>query len=215
MTAQEKIFCVLSKIKDQIDLMPKSKSRVDLIVRNTIGPCGIDFYELENILEKIKEEGFLENFSDSFEVPDPSGDDFYKILPSKNFNNLYEKYDQMLVNNQKKNLQPVAIKVQGKLKKGIIEDNISVGGGLLEAEKIEDSSIKGNKSFLFSPKGNIQKIEIIEGNKIEQHGEKNKIQTKNIKKINLDKKLFSMDNPIIWIIATLITATVIYYFFTK
>jgi len=71
-----------------------------------------------------------------------------------NFDKLYEKYEQMSVSNQKKESGPVAIKVSGKLSRSKIDNNISIGTRLLEADEIEDSSIRGNKTFLLRPKGN-------------------------------------------------------------
>lgn len=97
-----------------------------------------------------------------------------------NFDKLYEKYEQIFVNDQNKESGPVAIKVQGKLRRSTIEDNTSMGARLLEADEIESSSIKRNKIFLFSPKGNIEKLEIIGRDKIEPHGDKNEVEIKNI-----------------------------------
>lgn len=68
-----------------------------------------------------------------------------------NFDKLYKEYEQMFVDNQKQKSEPVAIKIQGKLKGSKIEDNTSIGR-LLEADEIEDSSIRGNKVFLSDPK---------------------------------------------------------------
>src|SRR3990167_2256154 len=81
------------------------------------------------------------------------------------FDELYKKYEKMFA--EKKSM-PAAIK-----------DNTTMGMGLLEANEIEDSSIKRNKSFLFNSKGNIEKVEIIKGDKIEQHGGENKATINN------------------------------------
>lgn len=61
---------------------------------------------------------------------------------------------------------------------------------------------------------NINQPEFIGRDKLEQHGDKNKAQTKSIHNID-SKKWFSMDNPVVWIIASLIVVIVIYYFFSK
>ena len=92
------------------------------------------------------------------------------------FDELYKKYEKMFA--EKKSM-PAAIKIGGKLKGTAIEDNTTMGMGLLEANEIEDSSIKRNKSFLFNSKGNIEKVEIIKGDKIEQHGGENKATINN------------------------------------
>ena len=95
-----------------------------------------------------------------------------------NFDKLYREYEQMFINNQKKESRPVAIKVEGKLKNSKITNNISVGMGLLEADEIEDSSVDRNKISL-SDSFSIKKLEIIGRDKIEQHGEKNKVEINN------------------------------------
>lgn len=65
----------------------------------------------------------------------------------------------------------------------------------------------------------IGEMEVIYGDKIgrdkiQQHGDRNKAQIKNIQNIN-PSKWFSMDNPIIWIIASLIVVAVGYYFLSR
>lgn len=117
------------------------------------------------------------------------------------FDKLYRKYEQMFADNQKKESGPVAIKVKGRLEEARIEDNITEGGGLLEADGIKKSSIRRNRTFLYSPKDNpprIEKLEIIGRDKIEQHGKKNKASVENVRDSN--KKWFSMGNPIVWLI---------------
>ncbi|MDD2696617.1 MAG: hypothetical protein PHE52_00455 [Candidatus Pacebacteria bacterium] len=108
----------------------------------------------------------------------------------------------------------VAVKVNGIMENSVLEDNITGPRvGLLEADGLKNSSIKGNKVSL-SPF--INKIEIIKGDKIEQHGDKNEAQIKNVKNTDSKKWLsFSMDNPVIWVIASLIVSAVVYFFFTK
>ena len=97
------------------------------------------------------------------------------------FDKLYKEYEQMFLNNQKDESGPVAIKAR-KLEGARIEDNITEGGGLLEADGIKNSSIRGNRTFLPSSKKNrfsIGKLEIIGRDKIEQHGEKSKASIEN------------------------------------
>jgi len=48
----------------------------------------------------------------------------------------------------------------------------------------------------------VEKLEIIGRDKIEQYGAKPKVSLKNIQ--NSKKKWFSMDNPIVWFIFTII-----------
>jgi hypothetical protein len=67
-----------------------------------------------------------------------------------NMSNIKEK------NNESK---PVAIKVRGKLKDATIEDNISIGANLLEADEIEGGSISRNKTIL-SPTLNIKNSQL-------------------------------------------------------
>lgn len=47
---------------------------------------------------------------------------------------------------------PVAIKVDGELRGAIIEDNVSVGLPLLDANKVKDSLIRRNLTYLPAPK---------------------------------------------------------------
>jgi hypothetical protein len=60
----------------------------------------------------------------------------------------------------KKQSEPVAIKVIGKLKGVRIENNVSYGKGLLEADEIEDSSVVGNKAFSPQPESDRQKSKL-------------------------------------------------------
>jgi hypothetical protein len=134
----------------------------------------------------------------------------FKII-QPNFYKLYEKYEQISVNNRNKESGPVAIKVQGKLKESTIEDNISIGMRLLEADEIENSSIRRNKSFIFSPKGNIEKLEIIGRDKIEPHGDKNEVEIKNIESEKESWKRQIIIGVMIGIITLLIGAVLKYF----
>ncbi|MFA6146001.1 MAG: hypothetical protein WC697_01555 [Patescibacteria group bacterium] len=114
-------------------------------------------------------------------------------------------------NNKQK--RPIAIKVNGILKDSRIEDNTCVNTDLLEADGVENSSINRNK-VIASDGSPINNIEIIGRDKTEQHGDGNKTQTKNTENID-SKKWFSMTNPFIWIIASLIVITVAYFLLPK
>lgn len=113
MTPQEKIFCVLKEIKDQIELTPESKLKnkerkkrsdiiatsrpyrklgVRVITGDILAYCDLNFFELENILEKLKEKGFFKSFSHIQEVLD----NYFQILPSEKFNNLYEEFQNKI-----------------------------------------------------------------------------------------------------------------------
>jgi hypothetical protein len=135
------------------------------------------------------------------------------------FNELYQKYEYMFISDQKKEAGAVAIKAE-KLDGAKIEDNMSVGGGLLEAKEIKNSSIRRNRTMPAEPRGgqlyieNIEKAEIIGRDKIEQNGDKNKVQTGD-KKNTDSKKWFSMQNPIIWLIFSLFLFFVVNYFFPE
>ena len=75
-TAQEKILSVLELIKDQSDLSPRGPRRTDYGVVRHYGrsreikihsqdfynDCQLKHYELESILNKLREEGLLEGF---------------------------------------------------------------------------------------------------------------------------------------------------------
>ena len=45
-----------------------------------------------------------------------------------------------------------AIKVEGELNDSSIENNVTVGGPLLDAKKVKNCSVKGNLTYLPSPK---------------------------------------------------------------
>lgn len=116
-------------------------------------------------------------------------------------------------NNQKQKSKFVAVKVHGTLKDSRIEDNVCINADLLEADRIENSSVNRNK-IISSNDSPINNVEFIGRDKTEQYGDKNKAQTKNTENIN-PKRWFSMNNPVIWLITSLIVIVVTYYFFTK
>ena len=62
-----------------------------LMVQNTLYQCDINYFELENILEKLEELKFIKSF---FLVDDEIGGSgkFFKLVPEKNFNKLYEQF---------------------------------------------------------------------------------------------------------------------------
>ena len=59
----------------------------------------------------------------------------------------------------KEKLGPIAIKVNGKLKDVIIEDNASIGARLLEADEVEGDSVARNRALL-SPILNIENSQL-------------------------------------------------------
>ena len=135
---QEVIVCVLRKIKYLIDIHPQgikgvrkierratfssrpillghssndtyTERGVKLCIEDTVKECGINKYELDSILEKIKKEKII----DSFGFPSEYLNDwsaYYEIVPSKNFDELYKKIE----NGLKKNSSEKAIINGGK-----------------------------------------------------------------------------------------------------
>jgi len=93
-----------------------------------------------------------------------SGYIFKLRLIQPKFDELYEKYKEIFVNNQKEGSRPVAVRVFGKLRGTKIDNNVSIGMGLLEAGEIEKSSITDNKVFLQNP---AKKTKIIKSGKLE------------------------------------------------
>lgn len=136
-----------------------------------------------------------------------------------NFDKLYKKYEQMSISNQKKESRPVAIKAKGRLEGARIEDNITEGGGLLKADGIKNSSIRGNRTFLLSPKDNrlsIEKLEIIGRDKIEQHGDKSEAKIENIKDNHLKKEPWYkhwLMKYLVYPTAAILIASIIFKFF--
>lgn len=111
MTVEEKIFCVLTEIKNQIELAShsrvygydkknKEKSEVSVIsseiprdmgiqlqTGDILEVCNLNFNEFKNVLEKIEEEGFLDYFSHFWET----GHSYFQIIPSEKFTKLYKE----------------------------------------------------------------------------------------------------------------------------
>jgi len=113
-------------------------------------------------------------------------------------------------NNQKQKSNFVAIKVKGELKDSTITDNLTVGGSFLEIDgDVEGGSIERNKTFLSNDLP-IEKVEIVEGNKTEQQINIDGVSARN-KDSNPNKKWFSMNNPLVWIICSILLFIICFF----
>lgn len=101
MTPQEKILCVLNKIKDHIELASSKKIEREQGIKITtqyfLGDCSLNFYELRDVLENLEEKGFLKRFEHISEVLD----NYILVFPTQRFDDLFNDFKKIVLRNSK------------------------------------------------------------------------------------------------------------------
>ena len=97
--SKDKILCVLKRVNDRKELSPSGKKIIVMI--NDIMKCGLNFYESKDLLNKLKEEGFIYSFNHIQDI----GEGYFEIGISENFDELYRNYNSTSQIEQGKNIK--------------------------------------------------------------------------------------------------------------